>query len=167
VGFPTYFLNNIFKMASLDNLMLKVDEALTNILGDWDIYSTSIAAAILVFFAYQVFTRRDPDVHPMLLQRQAQGSNVRNQGESAVYRSQSSPHGMELNKGLNVRDSGSSKWARGRDGDLRDVWRRAVTGPTDDNGVSKGERGRILTVLGTEQIVEHNLGMSLPRPTSS
>ena len=95
----------------------------------------------------------------MLLERQAQRSAVRNKGESAVYRSQSSPHGMEMNTGLNVRDPGIKKWARGRDGDIRDIWRRVVSGPTDDNGVLKGERGRIMTVFGTEHVVEHNLGM--------
>lgn len=153
--------DSIFKMSSFDNLLLKFDETLTSILADWDIYSTSIVAVIVVVFAYQVFTRRDPDVHPMLLERQAQRSPVRNKGESAVYRSQSSPHGMELNTGLNVRDPGINKWARGRDGDLRDIWRRAISGPTGDDGAPKAERGRIMTVLGTEQIIEHNLGMSL------
>ena len=148
-------------MSSFDNLLLKLDETLTSILGDWDIYSTSIAAVIVVVFAYQVFNRRDPDVHPMLLERQAQRSPVRNKGESAVYRSQSSPHGMELNTGLNVRDPGINKWARGRDGDLRDIWRKVVSGPTGDDGAPKGERGRIMTVLGTEQIIEHNIGMSI------
>jgi hypothetical protein len=145
-------------MASFDNLMLKLDEAITSILGDWDIYTTSIAAVIISVFAYSVFTRRDPDVHPILLERQTQGSLVRNHGESAVYRSQSSPHGMDLNTGLNVRDPGINKWARGRDGDLRDVWRRVVTGPTDDSGNTKGKRGELFTVLGTEQVLKHNLG---------
>jgi hypothetical protein len=140
-------------------MLLKLDEALTNVLGDWDIYSTSIAALILIFFAYQVFTRRDPDTHPMLLERQAHASAVRNLGESAVYRSQSALHGMEMNTGLNVRDPGISKWARGRDGDLRDIWRKVINGPTDENGNSKGEKGRILTILGSEHVIEHNLGM--------
>jgi len=152
-------LPNTFKMLTFDNMMLKLDEALTNILGDWDIYSTSIAAAILVFFAYQVFTRRDPDAHPMLLERQAHASAVRYPGESAVYRSQSSPHGMELNTGLGVRDPGISKWARGRDGDLRDIWRRVVDGPIDESGKPKRGKGRLLTVLGSEQVIEHNLGL--------
>jgi hypothetical protein len=145
-------------MSTFDNMLLKLDETITSILGDWDIYSTSIAAVILVFFAYQVFTKRDPDAHPMLFERQAHASAVRNPGESAVYRSQSSPHGMELNTGLNVQDPGISKWARGRDGNLRDIW-RVVDGPTDENGKPKGERGRILTILGSEQVIEHNLGM--------
>jgi hypothetical protein len=146
-------------MSAFDNMMLKLDETLTSILGDWDIYSTTIAATILIFFAYHVYTRRDPDAHPMLLERQAHASPVRNRGESAVYRSQSSPHGMELNTGLGVRDPGISKWARGRDGDLRDIWRKVVNGPTDDSGKSKGNRGRVVTILGSEKVIEHNLGM--------
>src|SRR5277367_4548408 len=87
---PIDHLANTVKMSTFDNMMLKLDEAITNILGDWDIYSTSIATVILVFFAYQVFTRRDPDAHPLLLERQSHVSPVRNPGESAVYRSQSS-----------------------------------------------------------------------------
>lgn len=146
-------------MLTFDNMMLRLDELITNILRDWDVYSTFITALILVFSVYQVFNQRDPDIHPMLLERQAHVSTVRNPGESAVYRSQSMPHGMEMNTGLNVRDPGISKWARGRDGDLRDIWKRVVGEPTDENGNLKGGEGRILTVLGSEQVIEHNLGM--------
>jgi hypothetical protein len=142
-----------------DNFMLKLDETVTGVFGEWDIYSTSIISIIFVFVACHIFTRRDPDVHPMLLARQAQASAVRNQRESAVYRSHSSPHGMVLNAGLNVKDPGTSKWSRGRDGDLRDVWRRVITGPTDQEGNPTNEKGRVLTVLGSEQILEHNLGL--------
>jgi hypothetical protein len=145
-------------MSFFDNAMLKVDESLTSILGEWDIYTTTLAAGLIVFFTYTVFTRRDPDTHPMLLERQASASAVRHEGESAVYRSHSAPHGMELNSGLNVRDPGISKWMRGRDGDLRDVWRKVVNGATNSEGVSTGEQGKILTVLGSEKVVEHNLG---------
>lgn len=145
-------------MSYFDNAMLKLDETLSRVLGEWDMYSTTIAAAIIGFFAYQIFTRRDPDTHPMLLERQAQASAVRHQGQSAVYRSPASPHGMDLNTGLNVRDPGISKWMRGRDGDLRDVWRKIANGATDAEGKSTGEKGRIMTVLGSQQIIEHNLG---------
>jgi hypothetical protein len=65
---------------------------------------------------------------------------------------------MDLTTGLNIRDPGLSKWARGRDGDLRDIWRRVVHGPTDHDGKPTGDKGRILTVLGSEQVIEHNLG---------
>ncbi|KAK0117821.1 hypothetical protein ONS95_012146 [Cadophora gregata] len=140
-----------------DNLMMKLDETVTSVLGEWDIYSTALFAVVLSAFIYQVFTARDPDAHPMLLARQAQASPVRQEGESAVFRSHSSPHGIPLNSGLNVKDPGDSKWARGRDGDLRDVWRRAVAGGLDRDGKETGEVGKLLTVLGSEQVVEHDL----------
>jgi hypothetical protein len=143
---------------AFDNMMLKLDETVTGIIGEWDIYSTAIAAVLLSCSAYQVWTSRDPDAHPMLLARQAQASPVRQEGESAVFRSHSAPHGVPLNSGLNIKDPGDSKWARGREGDLRDVWRRVVTGAVDREGKETGEIGRLLTVLGTKQIVEHNLG---------
>ena len=143
----------------LDNLMLKLDEIVTGIIGEWDIYTTTITIILVTFFAYQVFTTRDPDAHPMLLARQAQASPVRQPGESAVFRSHSAPHGIPLNSGLNIKDPGDSKWARGKDGDLRDVWRRVLSGALDRDGKETGEVGSIMTVLGTENIIKHGLGM--------
>ncbi|KAK6580904.1 hypothetical protein PZA11_006392 [Diplocarpon coronariae] len=140
-----------------DNLMVKLDEAVTSVLGDWDIYSTGIFAVLVTAFVYHVLTSRDPDAHPMLLARQAQASPIRRDGESAVFRSHSAPHGIPLNSGLNVKDPGDSKWSRGRDGDLRDIWRRAVTGGLSPEGKETGEIGRLLTVIGSQKVVEHNL----------
>jgi hypothetical protein len=140
-----------------DNMMLKLDETVTSIIGEWDIYSTAIAALLVTFLTYQAFTSRDPDAHPMLLARQAQPSPVRQEGESAVFRSHSAPHGIPLNSGLNIKDPGDSKWARGRDGDLRDVWRRVISGALDRDGKETGEFGGIMTVLGTENVIQHEL----------
>ncbi|KAG0646444.1 hypothetical protein D0Z07_7553 [Hyphodiscus hymeniophilus] len=141
----------------LDNMMLKLDETVTGIFAEWDIYTTTITVIIITFFAYQIFTSRDPDAHPMLLARQAQASPVRQPGESAVFRSHSAPHGIPLNSGLNIKDPGDSKWARGRDGDLRDVWRRVISGGLDRDGKETGELGSIMTVMGTENIIKHDL----------
>jgi hypothetical protein len=142
-----------------DDLMLKLDETVTGLLGQWDALSTIIVGALITFVAYQVITSRDPDAHPMLLARQAQASPVRQEGESAVFRSHSAPHGIPLNSGLNVKDPGDSKWSRGKDGDLRDVWRKVVSGPLDQEGKETGEKGELLTVLGSEQIIKHSAGM--------
>jgi hypothetical protein len=147
-------------MGIVDQFMLRLDETVTRTLSQWDVYTTTIAAVLLTIFIYNVSTNRDPDTHPMLLARQAQASPVRQDGESAVYRSHGSPHGMALNGGLNVKDPGTSKWARGRDGDLRDIWRRAANGSPEQEGKVAGEKGRILTVLGSEKVVEHDLGES-------
>ncbi|RFU33475.1 hypothetical protein B7463_g2848, partial [Scytalidium lignicola] len=141
----------------MDNLLLKLDETVTGLFADWDLFTTCLASTLVGFIFYQIFTSRDPDSHPMLLARQAQASSVRQEGESAVFRSPSVPHGMPLNTGLNVKDPGTSKWSRGRDGDLRDIWRKVVAGPTYHEGNTKNERGSIFTVLGSDQIIEHNL----------
>jgi hypothetical protein len=143
-------------MGLFDNLMLSLDEGISGLFGQWNLYTTGIVTTFLGVVSYQIYTRQDPDVHPMLLARQAQSSPIRQQGESPVYRSQAAPHGMPLNSGLNVKDAGASKWARGRDGDLRDIWRQAIAGVQED-GPQKGETGRILTVLG-ENVTEHRLG---------
>jgi len=143
-------------MGAFDNLMLSLDEAVSGFFGQWNAYTSLIATIFVGFLTYQLFSRQDPDTHPMLLARQSQGSPVRHPGESPVYRSQASPHGMPLNAGLNVKEPGASRWSRGRDGDLRDVWRQAVAGVQED-GPTKGAKGRILTVLGTEHVTEHSL----------
>lgn len=137
-------------MGALDTL----DTALSGLLQSWNLYSTGLATFIVLALTIKLSTSREPDVHPMLLARQSNPSTVRQEGESPVYRSQAAPHGMPLNSGLNVKDPGASKWSRGRDGDLRDVWRQAVTGG------EKGATGKILTVWGSQRVVEHKLGTS-------
>lgn len=87
----------------------------------------------------------------MLLARQAVPSTVRNEGESAVYRSQAAPHGMPLNSGLNVKDPGASKWSRGRDGNLTDVWRKVALGGEN------GAKSNLMTVLGSQKVLDHKI----------
>ncbi|KAM5342484.1 hypothetical protein ACJ41O_013450 [Fusarium nematophilum] len=128
-----------------------LDAGVTGLFGQWNVYSTGLVTVLLALVSYRVVSTRDPDVHPMLLARQAVPSSVRNEGESPIYRSQAAPHGMPLNSGLNVKDPGASKWSRGRDGDLRDVWRKAA------QGGEGGATGRLLTVLGSQNVVDHKL----------
>lgn len=144
--------------------MLQLDETVTGILGQWDIYTTILFGSLVTFFVYRVISFRDPDAHPMLLARQAQASPVRNDGESSVFRSHSAPHGMPLNSGLNVKDPGDSKWARGRDGDIRDIWRKVASGRLDQEGKETGEKGKLFTVMGSEKVTEHETGTFLPTP---
>ncbi|KAI0472078.1 hypothetical protein GGR56DRAFT_106139 [Xylariaceae sp. FL0804] len=140
---------------SIGNMLSQLDEGLSSLLNQWNGYSTGIATAFVLIITYAVMMRVEPDVHPMLLARQAQGSPVRQEGESPVYRGNSAPHSLPLNSGLNVKEPGASKWDRGRNGDLRDIWRKVVAGSPEEGG-SKG-RGRILTVFGSHNIVEHKL----------
>jgi len=86
----------------------------------------------------------------MRLARQSLPSAVRREGESAIYRSVDLGGG-ELRTGLEVKDKGASKWERGRDGDLRDVWRKVIEG-------DQGKRGGLKTILGSENVVGHDLG---------
>ncbi|KJZ74152.1 hypothetical protein HIM_06383 [Hirsutella minnesotensis 3608] len=132
-------------------LLESLDSGVTGLVGQWNAYSTGLMTLLVALVTYRIMSAREPDVHPMLLARQSVSSSVRNEGESAVYRSPAAPHGMPLCTGLNVKDPGASKWSRGRDGDLRDVWRKAVDGGDD------GAKGRILTVLGSENVIEHKL----------
>jgi len=127
--------------------LTKLDESLSALGGQWNGYSTSIATAFVLMLTYSVMARVEPEIHPMLLARQAAASAVRQEGQSPVYRANSAPHGYPLNSGLNVKAAGASKWAAGRDGDLRDIWRSAVSGNT----------GAIFTVLGREKVLEHKL----------
>ena len=140
----------------LDAILVHLDEAVTGLFGQWNLWTSVIVTVFAGFLTYHISTRKEPDIHPFLLARQSQGAPVRQPGESAVFRSQGAPHSMPLNTGLNVKDPGASKWSRGRDGDLRDVWRQAVGGVQED-GPTKGQTGRILTVLGRDRVIEHRL----------
>lgn len=139
--------------ALIEQLDAKVEE----ILSGWNISTTVLAIALLLVFAYPLFTWLEPDTHPLLLARQASASPVRQPGESAVYRSLESPHGYPLKTGLNVKEPGAPKWSSGKDGDLRDIWRQVVRGVDSGEGLSKGHRGRILTVFGKEEVVDHDI----------
>ncbi|KHO01506.1 AMP-dependent synthetase/ligase [Metarhizium album ARSEF 1941] len=133
-------------------LLESLDSSIADLFGQWNGYSTALATALVVLVTYRIMSAAEPDAHPLLLARQSVPSAVRNEGESAVYRSQSAPHGMALNSGLNVKDPGAPKFSRGRDGDLRHVWLQAVSGSGD-----AAARGRLLTVLGSENVVEHKM----------
>ncbi|KAI1284735.1 hypothetical protein F5Y07DRAFT_12855 [Xylaria sp. FL0933] len=139
---------------SFGGLLAQLDEGLSSLVGQWNVYSTGIVTILVLLITYSITSRVEPEIHPMLLARQGHGSPVRQEGESPIYRSNAAPHSMPLNSGLNVKEAGASKWSQGRDGDLRDIWRKAVSG--SENEGAKG-KGRILTVLGSEKVIEHKL----------
>lgn len=143
-------------MASEASLLAQLDAVIADILADWNIYTTLIAGAIVAFLTVSVLGSKDPDIHPFLLARQSTESPVRQPGESAPYRSLETPYGFPLRSGLNVRDPGTPKWSAGRRGDLRDVWKTAVAGVTNEDGSPSGRQSKIYTVLGRKAI-EHSL----------
>lgn len=125
--------------------------------SSWDIVSTVIAGLLVLVFAYPIVYGKEPDTHPFLLSRQATASPIRQEGESAVYRSTDIPYGYPLKSGLAIKDVGASKWTSGRDGDLRDVWRRAATGLKPEDGTTTGSPAQLKTVLGVERIIDHDV----------
>lgn len=142
--------------ALLANIMAgilgKVDAKFAEILSDWNTATSVLLGLILIQILYPLFFSSDPDTHPMLLARQASFSPVRQKGQSATYRSNETPYGYPLKAGLNVKDPSMPKYVSGKDGDLRDVWRQAVRGVEGQN-----QRGALMTVLGSKQIIEHDL----------
>ncbi|ERF74062.1 hypothetical protein EPUS_03877 [Endocarpon pusillum Z07020] len=144
-------------MAIGDTLLARADNTLNGIFAGWSLSTTVIASLLFVFLAYPWLTWKDPDTHPFLLARQATASPIRHPGESAVYRSIEVPYGYPLRSGLNVKDPGAPKWSSGRNGDLRDIWIQAVRGPLKDDGSAAGPKGKLLTVLGREKIMERSL----------
>ncbi len=134
----------------------RLDVAIAEFFSSWNIWSTILTLSLVAFLIYPLLTGQDPDTHPFLLARQAQIAPVRQPGESAVYRAIDIPHGYPLRAGLGVKDPGAPKWSSGRPGDLRDVWRTAVRGTVNEEGNSTGKKGKILTVLGREKVIEHN-----------
>lgn len=142
-------------MAIGDSVLSQVDAQLDQLFAGWNIYSTVITLLLVAFVAHFLFSRQDPDTHPLLLARQSSASHVRQPGESATYRSLESPHGYPLRSGLGVKDPGAPKWTSGRDGDLRDVWKQALKGVHGPDGQPTGEKGKVLKVLGREGVIEH------------
>lgn len=145
-------------MANTPNSTLEsLDSTLASILAEWSYSTTALALAIIVVLLYPILTSADPDTHPLLLTRQAQPSPVRHRGQSAFYRSPESPHGFPLKTGLNVKEADAPRWASGRDGDLRDVWREVVRGGVVGGDKKTIPKGLIMSVFGKEEVVEHDV----------
>ncbi|KAJ6155748.1 hypothetical protein N7470_006314 [Penicillium chermesinum] len=134
------------------SILEQLDTVVSNVLADWNIYTTAIASLVALFAAYSIFSSKDPDVHPYLLARQSTPSPIRKSGQSATYRSLETPYGFPLRSGLNVKDSGAPKWTAGRRGDLRDIWKAAVRGALKEDGTPSNQQGKIYTVLGRKAI---------------
>ncbi|TQS38248.1 hypothetical protein Golomagni_01254 [Golovinomyces magnicellulatus] len=142
----------------MDNLLTRLDKLVTGTLAEWDHLSTALFFLSISSLIYFIINTRDPDIHPLLLERQSQASRVRQEGKSSIFRSLSVPHDTPLNSGLNIRKPGYSKWINGHDGDLRDIWLRAIAGAQNREGVETGAIGKILTIEGIEHVKEHDLG---------
>jgi hypothetical protein len=143
-------------MASETSPLAQLDALLSDTLSEWNLYSTFIATAIVVFIGGIWVVSKDPDCHPFLLARQSTEAPIRQPGESGVFRSLETPYGYPLRTGLNVKDPGAPKWTAGRNGDLRDIWRAAVRGAVKEDGTIDGARGKLYTVLG-KSVKEHRL----------
>ena len=144
-------------MADSQSLLRQLDSHLENLLSGWSIYSTILVIVLVTYLLYPVFFSPEPDTHPLLLARQAIAFPVRQPGESAIFRSPETPYGYPLRTGLNVKDPGAQKWMSGRDGDLRDIWKQALQGPLDSDNSATATPGKVLTVLGKEQVIEYKL----------
>ncbi|KAJ4293644.1 hypothetical protein N0V90_008928 [Kalmusia sp. IMI 367209] len=138
-------------------LVEQLDGIIAELLAGWNTYTTILVAGVLGFVGWVIYDTQDSDTHPLLLARQAQASYVRQPGESAVFRSPENPHGYPLRTGLAVKPPGAPMYTAGRDGDLRDIWRR-VTGeiPLEKGATSSGT-ANIMTVFGKEGITDHNI----------
>ncbi|KAK6434932.1 hypothetical protein LTR95_008882 [Oleoguttula sp. CCFEE 5521] len=138
-------------------ILERLDQQISEAFSQWNVLTTLLALAIAGFIAYPFLFSEEPDTHPLLLARQSVASPVRRKNESAVYRAPEIPHGYPLKSGLNVRDEGEPKWKSGRDGDLRDIWRKVMRGGKTDNDGKEVPAGLIMSVFGKDEPEEHNL----------
>ena len=150
----TRFLPFATMSATISTMLQQLDSQLEQILADWNLFTTVIFLILVTYLIYPLIFYSEPDIHPFLLARQSAASHVRQPGESAIFRSLDVPHGYPLRTGLNVKDLGAPKWSGGRDGDLRDVWKRAVSGPVDNDGKPTDGPSKILSVLGKQEVIE-------------
>jgi hypothetical protein len=140
------------------SLLTKLDEQAYRLLSGWNFLTVILALLLLGFLVYTIIGEA-ADTHPIFLARQSLAAPVRFPGGSSVYRSIQAPHGYPLTSGLGVKDPGAPSWGWGRDGDLRDIWRRAVQGPAGRDGASSaGGPGKLLTIRGKD-VVEHDFGI--------
>jgi hypothetical protein len=142
------------------NILEDIDNQIANLLSGWNIYSF-VFLALLGVLVYSFVAVQDPDIHPLILCRQSVTGMIRNQGESAVYRAPDVSHGLPLRSGLNVKLPGDPPYTAGRDGDLRDIWKR-VTGELPMPAIrgtppSTDKPPKILTVFGKEEITDHSI----------
>ncbi|EMC93947.1 hypothetical protein BAUCODRAFT_214756 [Baudoinia panamericana UAMH 10762] len=141
----------------MSNYLEQTDALLASFLSDWGFLTTILAVVIAGLLAYPFLFAEEPDTHPLLLARQSSSAPVRNKNESAAYRSPEVPYGTSLKSGLNVRDAGAPRWASGKDGDLRDVWREVLRGGSVGDDGKEVPKGLVMTVLGREELVEHDI----------
>ena len=135
-------------------LIQRLDGWLESLTSNWNIYTTVLCVVIAGYSIYPLIFSTEADTHYFLLARQSSASRVRQAGETSVYRCPEIPHGYPLKSGLSVKDAGAPKWSMGRDGDLRDVWRRALAGQLDEHGKPKVQPGKVFTLLGKEEALE-------------
>ncbi|OAL00123.1 hypothetical protein IQ06DRAFT_276692 [Phaeosphaeriaceae sp. SRC1lsM3a] len=141
----------------MPGLLDQLDGGISALLEGWNIYTTVLTLGILGYLSWVIYDTADADTHPLLLARQAQASYVRQPGESAVFRSPETPHGYPLRTGLAVKPPGAPMYSAGKDGDLRDIWRR-VTGEIPlERGATSSGTATIMTVLGKEGVSEHKV----------
>ena len=139
------------------NVIEQLDAQVATLLSDWGLLTTLLALLIVGFVAYPIIYPEEPDTHPLLLARQSTAAPIRNKNESAVYRSPEVPHGYPLRTGLNVKDAEAPRWAAGKDGDLRDIWREVQKGGSTNTDGKTVPKGLIMTVYGREDIDEHDV----------
>lgn len=140
------------------NWVETLDAQIASLFADWSLLTSLLALTLVAFLAYPILYPDEPDTHPLLLARQSSASPIRNKYESPVYRSPEVPYGYPLKTGLNVKDAGAPRWASGKDGDLRNVWREVLRGGSVGEDGKEVPRGIIMTVLGREEVVEHEVG---------
>ncbi|KAF1991209.1 hypothetical protein K402DRAFT_369142 [Aulographum hederae CBS 113979] len=136
------------------NFLEDLDAKLGDILAGWNSLTILLGLGCLAFFVYTLYDMEDADTHPMLLLRQSSAGQVRQPGESTIYRANDTPAGYPLKTGLNVKPPSAPLYSPGQDGDLRDVWRR-VRGELPARDLEG--KGKLLTVLGKEEVEEHDV----------
>lgn len=101
-----------------------------------NIYTYTLLAIIIGLLFLPLLLHQDPDIHPIALLHQSRPAQIRQRGESAVYRSIYTQSDAPLKSGLGLQ--GEKAWQT-RDGDLRDIW---------NTYVEKGP-GKVLKLEGT------------------
>ena len=141
----------------MPNFIEQLDAKFVQLLSDWTVITTVLAVLTVGTLLYPIVFPNEADTHPLLLARQSIVAPIRKKHESAAYRSPEVPYGFPLRTGLDVKAADAPRWAPGKDGDLRDVWREVQRGGSLGVDGKEIPKGLIMTVLGKEEVVKHEI----------
>jgi hypothetical protein len=111
-----------------------------------------------IFFLYSHFAREWREIDPVLLEHQTSIGETRKACESATYRSVDVPHGMQVTRGLSLRNG-----YKIRDGCLKDIWHLALSNRDETMKPTRVSLGEKTFTIGQVNSALHRIAQRLEK----